>query len=112
MPLWQFWQYHLFLFYLVRKNDRQGEGCKRFTGTYKSVEQWLDEGDYLVDVKFEYEKLVLVDTIEEVPYYIIPTDSISFIDSDSGTKFLFDKNDKSQITGFKFAGTYQFEKIK
>ncbi len=82
-----------------------------FIGSYKSEEEWLDDGDYIIDVRLEGDKLILVDTIENIPYKILPTDSVSFIDVDSGTKFVFEKNEKGQIVGFKFAGTYPFEKI-
>ncbi|MEM6631480.1 MAG: serine hydrolase domain-containing protein [Bacteroidota bacterium] len=67
--------------------------------------------DYLIEVKVGDSGLWIYDP-QGTDNHLIPTSSLEFFDSDSGSSVSFEVDDKGKATGFIYAGEYQFRKLK
>ena len=85
---------------------------QKFTGAFKTVEQFLPEGDYIVEISIKGDTMIAKDTIDGSVKEFKALKPDTFVNISNGNQLVFLSNEAGEVTGFTYnGGTLEFVKM-
>jgi len=96
----------------IKLHPMTSDEMQKFVGSFKTVEQFLPSGDYIVEISIDGNTMIAKDTIDGSVKKFKALKPDVFINIDNGNQLAFLSNEEGQVTGFTYnGGTLEFVKM-